>query len=498
MSLSNKTRRDFLRNLAYLTAGGGVAAMIPQMRMMGTALASTSALSGYKALVCVYLAGGNDSWNMLVPNDTSRFNIYSTSRGGVYGVNGNTTGLALGQPTGTQIPLQVITDGNDANSATNKYFLHPSFGGTTAQSGNDAIGGLYRAGRLAFVTNIGTLNRPITKAQYNTPSNRPPQLYSHSDQENQWHQGNTGASVVTGWGGLCGDSLRTSNSNQQLSPCISIAGSNRFETGLSTKAYQMRSSGLQTLSGVCNPSGCTGTSGQRDVALNQLLQDTYANDFASEYGATFQRGRALYELLATGLANTTLATTFPNTSIGNQLAQVAKMIKLSRAQNYAARQIYYVRMGGFDMHDNLMGNSTSAHAALLKQVSDAFVAFDKAMGASDVNAANNVTLFTASEFGRTLSSNGNGSDHAWGGVQMVMGGAVHGGKLYTNGSNLTSGFPDQTLNSSISFSRGQFIPGIGMEQYAATLAQWMGITVTELPGIFPNLNNFGTNNLGFV
>ena len=495
MSYTKNSRRDFLRKLACVACGGGSAAMIPQLRMMGTALASTTqALSGYKALVCIYLSGGNDGWNLLVPYDNTRYNIYAAARSGVYttgGANPNPGGLGLAQPAAGN--AQIITDGNDANAATNQYFLHPNV---------PELANLYKQNALAFAVNVGTLVRPITKAQYNaSATNRPPQLFSHSDQENLWHQANTSGSSVRGWGGLCGDVVQPSNANQQLSSCISIAGANRFEVGMSTVPYQLSSSGLTALSGVCNPSPCmtVSTTSIRDNALKGMLQDTYANDFPGEYARVFKRGRDLYNLLSAGLTATTLKTSFPpNNSLASQLQTVAKMIKLSKAQGYAQRQIYYVRYGGFDLHAGMM-SGTGNHGQLLTAVSQAMNAFYAAMGPTDVNALTEVTAFTASEFGRTLQSNGSGSDHGWGSVQMVLGGAVLGGKLYSNGAGLITGFPDQSLTAANNFSRGQMIPGIGVEQYAATLAQWLGVTSpTDLATIFPNLANFGSNNLGFV
>jgi uncharacterized protein (DUF1501 family) len=264
----------------------------------------------------------------------------------------------------------------------------------------------------------------------------------------------------------------------------------------------MSSSGLSSLNGVCNPTPCNGVSATsvRDNALNALLADTYASDFAGEYSKVFGRSRDLYNLLKTGLDATTLVQQFPaNNSLASQLQVVAKMIKLAKAQNYASRQIYYVRLGGFDLHSGLMSGGNSDHAALLKLVSDAVSAFWGALAPGDVDAQDEVTLFSASEFARTLQSNGSGSDHAWGGVQWVLGGAVNGGRLYANGGGPIVGFPDQHLDAPNNFSRGQMIPGIGVDQYAATMAQWLGVTAPgDLAAIFPNLAHFGSSNLGFV
>jgi uncharacterized protein (DUF1501 family) len=493
MSYNRNSRREFLRKLALVACGGGTAAMIPQLRMMGTALANTSSLTGYRALVCIYLSGGNDAWNIVVPYDNARYNIYATARSGVYsttGSNQNPGGLGLVQPVAGS--TQLITDLNDQSSTTNQYFMNSNLPNLTT---------LYQQGHLALAVNVGTLVKPINKTDYNTAANRPPQLFSHSDQENLWHQANTSTASVLGWGGQCGDVVKSSNGNQQLSSCISIAGSNRFEVGMSTVPYQLSSGGLTALGAVCNPSPCTGvsTTSVRDNALKGMLADSYASDFTTEYAKVFGRGRNLYNLLSVGLGGTTLKTAFPsNNSLASQLQTVAKMIKLSKAQNYAQRQIYYVRTGGFDLHAGMMSGNGN-HGQLLKSLNDAMNAFYTAMGPGDVNAQSEVTAFTASEFARTLQSNGSGSDHGWGSVQMVMGGAVSGGKLYSNGGGPISGFPNQDLNAPNNFSRGQMIPGIGVEQYAATLAQWLGVTnASDLNTIFPNLHNFSSTNLGFV
>ena len=504
MSYSRNSRRDFLRNLACVVCGGGVSALIPQLRLMGTALASTPALTGYKALVCVYIAGGNDSWNMLVPHDTARYATYATSRGGVYNAASNPGGLALANPAAGN--SQIITDHNDGNASTNQYFMHPSL---------TNLATIYKQNKLAFAVNMGTLVAPINMADYNASStNRPPQLFSHADQENLWHQANTNSGSSQGWGGLCADNLLAAGANTQpgsepqLSLCVSVSGANRFEVGNTIVPYQMSSSGLTGLQGVCNPcSGGASNKSLRDTALNELLANdltdpnpiSYANDFASEYQAVFKRGRNLFSMLSPGLSGTTLGTTFPATTLGNQLKIVAEMIKLSKASNYASRQIYYVRLGGFDMHSGLMSgniNSTTDHAGLLTQVDAALSAFWNEMGAQGTQ--NEVTAFTASEFARTLQSNGAGSDHGWGGMQMVLGGAVNGGKLYSNGLGKISGFPNQALNAPNNFSRGQMIPGISVDQYAATMATWLGVDSGSLGTMFPNLTNFGTNNLGFV
>jgi uncharacterized protein (DUF1501 family) len=516
MTPSRKSRREFLRNVACLVGGGSAAAIIPQLRMMGTAMAATGALSGYKALVCIYLQGGNDSWNLVVPYDSNssnlRYDVYAQARNGVY-ASTNTNGLALARPAAGN--SQIITDGSDSNSATNKYFLHPNL---------TNLASIYQSNKLAFAVNVGTLTLPINMNDYNnTPSLRPPQLFSHADQTNLWHQANTNPHSVHGWGGLCADDLQGQNANNtsspQLSLCVSVAGANRFEIGqLVTTPYQLSSSGLTNLSGVCNPcSGGASNNSVRDAALNQLLGDTYANDFAGEYANVFGNGRALFSILKPNLGQGTyaLTTAFPNTTLGNQLKIVAQMIKLSHALNYASRQIYFVQLGGFDLHSGLMSASDannpptngSDHAGLLYQLDQAVGAFWTEIGAQGLQ--NSVTAFSMTEFARTLQSNGAGSDHGWGGVQFALGGAVNGGKLYTqgiggaNGKSIDGAFPNLAYGTmpnanANAFSRGQLIPGISVDQYAATFAKWMDVSSTGVNAAFPNLGNFPGSTLGFL
>jgi uncharacterized protein (DUF1501 family) len=482
MSGESTSRRNFLRQLSCTLCAGGVSTLLPQLNLISSALAQ-STVPGYRALVCVYFAGGNDAWNTLIPYDQARYDVYAASRGGVYS-NSNTSGLALDRSA-----LAATT----INDASGSYALHPSAVDRSGPS-QPGLRSLYNQGRLALITNIGPLIQPITKAEYNsTPALRPPQLYSHSDQENLWHIGRT-TTNTRGWGGQIADRVSSGNLNTMLSPCISIGGGNRFEVGNSTFPYQMSSSGLSGLSGM------TGTSTEgsaRRGALAELLNASYASPYQDEYKKVFKRSRDLYDLLNEGLASGgigNVTTDFPTqNSLADQLKMVARMIKLSRDTSFNiqhSRQIYYVRIGGFDMHDNLMSAGSNGHANLLSRVSQALGAFWTALG--EIGAQNEVTTFTMSEFARTLSTNGNGSDHAWGSVNMIMGGAVQGGHLYGT-------FPNQTLDGPISLSRGQFIPSTSVDQMAATLARWMGVTSnTDLNTIFPNLPNFSTNNLGFM
>lgn len=485
------SRREFLQGLAGAIGCGSAAAIIPQFGLVGSALAAAKGnVTGYKALVCVYLDGGNDAFNMLVPYDQTRYNAYSTARGGVFDATLNPGGLALDRN------LLATTQIVDATTG-NQYALHPGIPGGAAT--NDDRGmldlqGLYlqqaQPGgcQIAFIPNIGTLTRPITKAEYNANAAlRPPQLYSHQDQTYQWQFGRAGNSAV-GWGGTVGDQVRGQNLNQTLSPCISIAGDNRFQIGLQTFPYQMGTGGLTALN--------TGGGTPRANAIAQILAGSQPSIFATEYQAVMNRAQSVYNVLNPALAgpNGNITTVPPNESLANQLRMVARMIKISRDTGQGIehqRQIYFVRLGGFDMHDSLMAQGANGHANLLQRVSEALNFFWLAL--NEIGAQNEVTTFTMSEFARTLSSNGNGSDHAWGSIAMVMGGTqVLGGRLY-------GAYPDLVLNGPISLDRGQLIPQLGVEQYAATLARWMGVTdPTTLATIFPNIGQFGSSDLGFM
>ena len=534
MGISRNSRREFLRNMACIACSGGAAAIVPQLRMMGTAMAETASLTGYKALVCIYLQGGNDSWNLVVPWDsngsTGRFDIYAAARNGVYNSQSNPGGLGLARPASGS--AQIVTDANDSNTSTNKYFMHPNLPNLT---------NYFKANKLAFAMNVGTLVHPMNMTDYNNPTfAKPPQLFSHADQTNLWNQANTDANTAQGWGGLCADDLQAQGANKTTSPqlplCISIAGANRFEIGnVVNNPYQLSSNGLANLSAMCNQNPCgTGNNSVCDQALNELLGATYANDFNGEYGNVFGGARALFSQIKPNLGvdhshdtppgpnysvpTAPNTTAFPNTQLGNQLKVVAQTIKLSKALGYATRQVFFVQVGGFDLHSGMMSGGdannppASDHAGLLKQLDDAVAAFWTEMGSTGQNLQSNVTLFTATEFARTLQSNGSGSDHAWGGVHFALGGAVLGGKLYTKGLNGTNGkgidgaYPNMlygkvTGANPNAFSRGQFIPGLSVDQYAATFAKWMDVRPTGATGItsiFPNLANFPGGALGFL
>ena len=441
----------------------------------------------YKALVCVFLSGGNDGNNTVIPNHNSatvsNYSAYSTAR--------NTQGLAIAQ--NQLLPINVPRMGNLT------YGLHPSLGTVTGGI-NNGIHELWSQNKMAIVPNCGTLVAPMTKQQYQNGSvKRPYQLFSHSDQVAQYQAGLAGSTTFTGWGGRISDRMTLGSNPNGLIPMItSIAGAQLFTAGQTTLPMAINNAGT-SLNQVLNPQGFnTSTASQaRLAAFNQLRsQDLSSNYIAAASHITDQAM----------LANQALATfqevtvTFPNTNFGNQLKQVARLIK-KRMELNINRQIFYVQIGGFDTHNNQLNNQSN----LLSQFSQAVRAFYEEMVVQTVQ--NQVTLFTMSDFGRTFNPAGSGgsvgTDHAWGNNLFVIGGAVAASDFYGMNSSNGTPFPTLTFNGpddadSGSNARGRWIPTTSVDQYAATLARWFGLPEDQMSGVFPNINNFGSTNLGFM
>ena len=471
----NSSRRLFLRDAvcSSLAAATG-SAMLTQFGLFNSALAASTcgsygAVSDYKALICLFLQGGNDSWNMLIPTDAARYATYSTSRSGPA-----PTGMAIAQ--NTLLPINVTNAGSGET-----YGLHPSLT-EMARLFNNANG--------AFVVNVGTALQPTIKTQYQQPGYPlPPQLYSHSDQQAQWQYGQPKQNGTTGWGGLVADRLHVLNPGATVPMSISLSGQNRFQTGDSIQPYTISSNGPTSLSGY---SGSTGPA--RITALAEMLAETYNDPLSRAYAGKVGNALDYYNAMTAALARApALTTTFPtNNPIASALAEIAKVISMRNVLN-AKRQIFFISYGSFDTHANQLNDQPK----LLQTVSQALGAFYDCT-VNDLKIPQSITTFTLSEFARTLNSNGDGTDHAWAGIQFLMGGAVKGQKLY--GANAASGrlFPDQTLNGVDCLSRGQMMPGVSCDQYSATLASWLGVQDCDLATIFPYVGNFSTQNLGFL
>ena len=465
----SKNRRNFLRRAACASvAAASAGAVFSQMRMINTALGASMAcgsyppVSDYKALVCVFLFGGNDSFNLLIPTDAQRNAVYKASRG-VMAIDDPVALNVLGVPPG------------------HTYGLHPS-----AQP----LKSIFETQKAAFVVNTGTLLRPTVKSDYvNGTHAMPPQLFSHADQQAQWQYGQAAANGTVGWGGLSADRLQVLNVGSPLPLSISLSGQNRFQTGEVVQPYAMLSSGPTQLKGYGNNSA-------QKAALEDLLNQTYADPLTRTYTNTFNHAMDYYGAMSDAIAGQDLTTSFPDGNpLGDALHMIARVIKV-RDTLQAKRQIFFVGLGGFDTHDDQL----DLQPGLFKTVADALAAFQSAMG--ELQVQNQVTTFTMSEFSRTLNTDGDGTDHAWAGNQFVMGGAVKGKKLYglPAASTPQSGdiFPDLSLNGVDCLERGQMIPATSSEQYCATLARWLGVQECDINTIFPNLQYFPVKDLGFL
>jgi uncharacterized protein (DUF1501 family) len=501
MKHSIENRRQFLRQLSGSFAAGTTAALLPQLLLSSKAAAAPTG-GPHRALVCIYLGGANDSFNWLMPKDSettgSRYDRYRVARGGVYGPS-NTSGLA--HNFADILPIS-------PSNLTETFGLHPACADFSVTSGGTTqnhlgIQSLFSAGNAAFVCNAGTLTQFITRDQYSAGATRPAQLFSHNDQAALWQigQGVVNNQSKYGWGGRLLSQVAPTALSNGLSNGVSIAGQTRFLLGNGITPFQIASNSVNLLDNY-SATSTTNFQSQRRAVLNDLLDDVYADPFSREYASILRRSLSVGEDMSTRLASADgmLSTIFPTSSIATQLQMVARLIKVSRASLSAQRQVFFVSFGSFDLHNGMFQAgqpvASSGHGALLTQLNQAVGAFWAAM--NEIGAANDVTALTMSDFGRTLSGNGDGSDHAWGGNLMVMGGRVDGNKLYGTYPQMINNNNDSVLKD-WSFSRGQYIPTTAVDQVAATLSKWMGVTdPLAMNSIFPNLDTFGVRDLGFM
>lgn len=476
------SRRKFLGACCAAVSATGMLSALAQLRVLG-ALAQPGngpqvpgmeGAEDFKALVCLFLAGGNDANNLIIPTDATGYAAYAASR----------TALAL--PNNVALPI--------ANSAGDgrAWGLHPSLSG---------VHSIYTQGKAAVLANVGTLLYPTTKAQYSARSvPLPPQLFSHNDQQVEWQSSVADKAFVTGWGGRLADLTNAFNQNPTISMSITLNGQNSFQVGRNVAQYSVSPTGAVALSGSADPSG-TSVSAIRTRAMNDLLNSPSANLFETAFAGMTKESIADSGLLASILSASTAgaASAFPNTynlfptsNLGQQLRTIARLIS-ARSQLGLKRQVFFARIGGWDLHDNQVtagATTTGAHANLITDISNSIKAFYDAtveMGLSD-----SVTTFTASDFGRTYNTNGDGSDHGWGSHHLVVGGAVKGGDIYGR-------MPDLTLRGvQDTGSRGQWIPTTSVDEYSATLATWFGVSATDLPIVLPNINRFARQNVAFL
>jgi len=426
---------------------------LSQLRLMGAVAGSDSGASDYKALVCLFLAGGNDANNLLVPNDFAGYAAYAAAR----------TTLAL--------PNEGLLGISPVRSDGRSFGLHPSIPGLQE---------LFVAQKAALLANVGTLVQPTTQAQYLARSvPLPRQLFSHNDQQVQWQSSIPDRPFTSGWGGRLADMTNAFNENPGLSMSISMDGQNSFQVGKSLAQFSVNRNGVR---------GLTGTTGDAGAVRMNALKGMFDQDadglFETAFGGLTSSAIDTSAILGEALEGVPEPTNFPEGRLGDQLKMVSRLIQV--APNFGLkRQVFFVRLGGWDLHDNQI----EAHATLLGGVSEAMKAFyDSTVS---LGVADKVTTFTASDFGRTFNTNGDGSDHGWGSHHIVMGGAVKGGDIYGKVPVLEIDGPDDTR-------RGRWIPTTSVDEYAATLAGWFGVSESNLPIVLPNIGRFASTDLGFM
>jgi uncharacterized protein (DUF1501 family) len=441
------SRREFLKRCCKLGAAGATM----HLTRFGLMTANAQSNSTYKALVCIFMFGGNDGNNTVVPLD-GRYSSYASIRGG----------LALGQG----VLRGVNTKGGVA------YGLHPRF--VNLQT-------LYGQGKAAMIFNVGTLVKPTTKTQYQNGSvPLPRNLYSHADQQQQWQTSNPTVAGGTGWGGRVNDVVAPST---PFAPGVSVAGNSALLGGVTAGSVTISPGsnfGLDSFGGQT-------ASNARFAALQNILTfDSGVQLIGSSEGVLSNALKSAQEINNALKSSTPLATVFPNTGLGQQLAQVAQVIQVRGALGMD-RQIFFASIGGFDTHSDLLVTQDP----LFQQMDGAIGSFQAALG--ELGVEPNVVTFTESEFGRTANPSGtSGSDHAWGSHHFVIGAPVKGGDAYGTFPTLQINGPDDVSD------RGVWLPSSSLDQYAATMASWFGVPDASLTTVFPNLGNFTSQKLGFI
>ena len=451
-------RRQFLKATGGIGLAG-LGAWSDLERMLAAASLERTKAPGedYRALVCLFLFGGNDGNNMVVPTSPAEYTQYAAGRTGA---------LALAQAS--LLPLTT------SNTPGRTFGLHASMPG---------LQGLFNRGKAAIVANVGPLLAPTTREDFRARRVPvPPDLYSHSDQQAQWQSSVSDGAPRSGWGGRLADLMKTANAANESSTLISVSGNNLFGVGTTMSSFKV------------SPGNSFGLDFYRGEASTDPVSRAIASLLAAPSGNLFEGawndviGRALenQRVLASALAAAPPFTTaFPQTGIAAQMQMIARLVSV-RAALGLKRQVFFCSLGGFDTHGE---EQLGRQGELLAEVSGAMTAFYEAT--VELGCADLVTAFTASDFNRTFPSNGRGSDHAWGSHHWVVGGAVRGGAMYGAFPTLVSGGPDDTG------SQGLWIPTTSVDQYAATLAAWFGVG-TGLSTVFPNLGRFASPSVGFM
>jgi len=451
----NASRREFLRRASALSVAGSATPLVVNLAAMSAASAQTMP-ADFKALVCVFLYGGNDHSNTIVPFDNANYQLYAQSR----------TNLALAQ--NTLLPLATPTN---PSMVGRQVAMRPEMAPLKA---------IYDQGKAAVLANIGPMRAPMTMAQYrNNSVPRPMGLFSHNDQQSDWQSfGPEGTRI--GWGGRMGDLFASANSYQNVT-AISTSGAAVFVSGSSVAQLQLGNNGAQGIPALQANANVFSTT-SASAPLKDIMTAASSHVLANDYNKIVKRSTEAAAAINTALGAVTLTTQFPGTGLGNQMRNVARMIAARQALG-ARRQVFHVSIGGFDQHSGLV----AGHGPLWTQISAAMAAFYNAT--VELGIANNVTAFTASDFGRTLDSNGQGSDHGWGAHHMVVGGAIKGGEMYGT-------WPDTVLRGPNDVGRGNLLPTTSVDQLVGTFATWFGVPSGSMKDVIPNATNWPSLDLG--
>jgi len=467
----NYSRRKFLGEASCAAIGStAFLSSVLNLGMINTAAARPHIIGAggdYKAIVCILLAGGSDSHNILVPTDPTEYNQYAALR----------ADLAL--------PLTVNGSpyflGINPDNSSKSFGLHP---------GMPNVKNLFDQQNLSFIANIGTLVEPVQNADqvYNELKELPLGLYSHADQIMQWQTSVPQSRSAVGVGGRMADILKDMNTIDEISMNISLDGKNRFQAGNTVVEYAISNSaneadiGIQSLIPWLNNSGFL--TDKRNEAISSIVEESYSNIFQNTYADLTNQTIDAVNIFKDGLAKRPgYPTVFSQSNLSQDMRMMADVISV---QNHlgANRQIFFTTFGGWDHHDEVL----NSQAGMLPVLDNALGEFFSSM--EDINMQDNVTVLTISDFGRTLTSNGNGSDHAWGGNSLVMGGAV-------NGRNVFGNYPDLTLNNPLNLDeRGRFIPTTSVDELYGDLALWFGVSPNDLDYVLPNLSNFYVHSNG--
>ncbi len=452
------SRRHFLGQASCMALGSTtLLSTLTNLKFVNAATMANSSIVGgddYKAMICILLSGGSDSHNMLIPRETNRYNEYAQTRGAI-AIPRNQLG---------------VLNGSD-------YGVHPSMSG---------IRDLFNDEKLSFISNIGTLIQPLTKDQvWQNEQLLPLGLFSHSDQIQQWQTSLPNSRSSIGWGGKISDLMSSLNTNDKISMNISLSGNNIFQTGQNTVEYTINAeTGGMPIYGYKENNNPAAFDIARNNAVDNILDAQYADIYKKTYVDVIKTSRDANKQFSEALETAPfIRDLFPDNEFSNALHMIARTIAVRESLGLR-RQIFFVDFGGWDHHDELL----SSQSEMLRILSDGMSGLNSAL--ERIGVADCVTTFTCSEFGRTLSWNGNGTDHAWGGNVMVMGSTINGGQVFGN-------YPSLELESDLELGGGGImLPTLSVDEYFAELAMWFGVSAGELATLFPNLGNFYNSGSG--